>query len=177
MKYNSDIELIRGLKGGEPKAWNALFVRYWSVYVRFVEKMVGDCAAAKDIVQDMFLKLWANRAKLDGDSSIGKLLYVIARNAALNFLRDRKPSVPVEKIAETADRGLSAEDRLAASEMKSLLSEAVESLPEQRRAVIIKKLGGGTNRDISEELGLSEKTVERHVTLARSDLKKKIKFS
>ncbi len=174
---NSDIDLIRGLKVGEQKAWKALFVRYWSTYVRFVEKIVGERAAAKDIVQDMFLKLWANRSRMDEESSVGKLLYVIARNASLNFLRDRKQALPVENLEDREDGNLSADDRIAAAEMNRALSDAVEALSERRKSVIKKKLGGGTNKDISKELGLSEKTVERHVTLARSDLKDKIRFS
>lgn len=142
MNCNSDIDQIRGLKSGEPEAWKALFVRYWSSYVRFVEKIVGERPAAKDIVQDVFLKLWANRENLDEQSSVGRLLYVIARNASLNFLRDRKSALPAEKMDDRENGELSADDRIAAAEMKRMLADAVETLSERRRSVIKKKLGG-----------------------------------
>lgn len=142
MKHISDTDFVNSLKAGEAKAWKALFVRYWAAYVRFVEKIVGERAAAKDIVQDMFMKLWANRARLDGESSVGRLLYVIARNASLNFLRDRKSALPVGSLEDREDGSVSADEKMAASEMSRMLAEAVESLSEQRKAVIKKKLGG-----------------------------------
>ena len=142
MNCNSDIDKIRRLKSGEPEAWKALFVRYWPSYVRFVEKIVGERPAAKDIVQDVFLKLWTNREHLDEQSSVGRLLYVIARNASLNFLRDRKSALPAEKMDDRENGELSADDRIAAAEMKRMLADAVETLSERRRSVIKKKLGG-----------------------------------
>ena len=174
MKKAEDRELVNGLKSGDAEAWRRLFVRYYAVYVRFVGKIVGDMTAAKDIVQDVFMKLWNNRGRLEPDSPVERLLYVIARNSAFTFLRDRKSFIPVEKSPAADRAGLSVEEELLINERRELLDEAVKELPQQRRTVIDLKLGGGTNRSISEELGLSEKTVERHVTLALAELKNKV---
>lgn len=174
MRNKGDIEFIRELKRGDAEAWRCLFVRYYSVYVRFTAKITGDSAAAKDIVQDMFMKLWKNRDRLDENASLESLLYVIARNSSFTWLRDRRPSVPVGASVEDAPVA-SVEDELLDAERIEQLTEAVCSLPEQRRNVMKLKLGGVTNRKISEELGVSEKTVERHITLAIHDLKNRLK--
>jgi len=154
-------------EGGRcPSIWDKQFTK---------GKIVGDMTASKDIVQNVFMKLWKNRDRLDPETSVESLLYVIARNSAFTFLRDRKSFVSVEDSPASYRAGLSVEEELLLDERRKLLDEAVKSLPEQRRKVIDLKLGGGTNRSISEELKLSEKTVERHVTLALGELKNKVR--
>lgn len=146
MRNKGDIEFIRELKRGDAEAWRCLFVRYYSVYVRFTAKITGDSAAAKDIVQDMFMKLWKNRDRLDENASLESLLYVIARNSSFTWLRDRRPSVPVGASVEDAPVA-SVEDELLDAERIEQLTEAVCSLPEQRRNVMKLKLGGGNKSE------------------------------
>lgn len=88
---------VSGLKTGDAEAWRYLFVRYYAVYLRFITKIVGDVTSAEDIAQEVFLKLWKSRERLDSEASVEKLLYVIARNSAFTFLRDRKSFAQVEE--------------------------------------------------------------------------------
>ncbi len=170
----TETELVRGVKSGDAEAWRKLFARYFRVCTRFVSGIVGDAAAAKDIVQDGFMKLWTAKGRLCDDSNLESLLYVVMKNGALNFLRSRRTVCGDELFGRLASGECPADEKMAAEERKSSLRSAVESLPEQRKAVIKRKLGGGTNRDISKELNLSEKTVENYVTLARRDLKNRL---
>lgn len=142
MKKTDDREFVSGLKSGDAEAWRCLFACYYAVYLRFVGKIVGDMTAAKDIVQDVFMKLWKNRGRLDPEASVERLLYVIARNSAFTFLRDRKSFVPVEESSAADRTGLSVEEELLLNERREILDEAVKSLPQQRRNVIEQKLGG-----------------------------------
>ena len=64
---------------------------------------------------------------------------------------------------------------LLRKERRKMLDDAVKTLPKQRKTVIDMKMEGETNRSISEELKLSEKTVERHITLALSELRNKFR--
>lgn len=200
---------VSGLKTGDAEAWRYLFVRYYAVYLRFITKIVGDMTSAEDIAQEVFLKLWKSRERLDSEASVEKLLYVIARNSAFTFLRDRKSFVQVEESRAADATLLSVEEELLQKERRKMLDDAVKSLPKQRKAVVDMKmgepvrkvpyqpvpplpkpcrrqivirnsdfsdrLGGGTNRSISEGLKLSEKTVERHITLALSELRTKFR--
>lgn len=163
---------VNGLRTGDAEAWRHLFVRYYAVYLRFVTKIVGDVTSAEDIAQEVFLKQWKSRERLDSEASVEKLLYVIARNSAFTFLRDRKSFAQVEE-SKIEDNMLSVEEELLRKERRKMLDGAVKTLPKQRKTVIDMKMEGKTNRSISEELNLSEKTVERHITLALSELRTK----
>ena len=166
---------VSGLKTGDAEVWRYLFVRYYAVYLRFVTKIVRDATSANDIVQEIFLKLWKNRDRLDSEETVEKLLYVIARNSAFTFLRDRKPFVQMEESRVADNTLLSVEEELLRKERLELFDDAVKSLPQQRKKVIDMKMKGVTNRSIAEELKLSEKTVERHITLAFSELRTKFR--
>lgn len=166
---------VSGLKTGDAEAWRYLFVRYYAVYLRFITKIVGDVTSAEDIAQEVFLKLWKSRERLDSVASVEKLLYVIARNSAFTFLRDRKSFAQVEESKIEDKAMLSVEEELLRKERRKMLDDAVKTLPKQRKTVIDMKMEGETNRSISEELNLSEKTVERHITLALSELRTKFR--
>ena len=146
---------VSGLKTGDAEAWRYLFVRYYAVYLRFITKIVGDMTSAEDIAQEVFLKLWKSRERLDSE--------------------DRKSFVQVEESRAADATLLSVEEELLQKERRKMLDDAVKSLPKQRKAVVDMKMGGGTNRSISEGLKLSEKTVERHITLALSELRTKFR--
>ncbi len=57
MGKTDDSGFVNGLRTGDAEAWRHLFVRYYAVYLRFVTKIVGDANSAKDIVQEVFMKL------------------------------------------------------------------------------------------------------------------------
>lgn len=61
---------VSGLKTGDAEAWRYLFVRYYAVYLRFITKIVGDVTSAEDIAQEVFLKLWKSRERLDSEASV-----------------------------------------------------------------------------------------------------------
>ena len=135
---------VSGLKTGDAEAWRYLFVRYYAVYLRFITKIVGDVSSAEDIAQEVFLKLWKSRERLDSEASVEKLLYVyvIARNSAFTFLRDRKSFVQVEESRAADATLLSVEEELLQKERRKMLDDAVKSLPKQRKAVVDMKMGG-----------------------------------
>ncbi len=174
MDRKTDIDFVRRVKSGDASAWRKIFSRYFQACVCFVSGITGDAVAAKDIVQDGFMKLWSAKERIGDESNLEGLLYVIMKNGALNFIRSRRAVESENILAKLPDGETDAYERMVAAEKREILRKAVESLPEQRKAVIERKLGGGTNKDISRELNLSEKTVENYVTLARRDLKNKI---
>ena len=174
MEEMTDRDFVRRIKSGDAEAWRKIFSRYFLACVRFVSGITGDDAAAKDIVQDGFMKLWTSKGRLVEDSNLESLLYVIMKNGALNFLRSRRKTEAGDIFAKLSDADSTADEKMVAEERRVIFRKAVESLPEQRKAVIEKKLGGGTNKEISQELNLSEKTVENYVTLARRDLKNRL---
>lgn len=166
-------EIIRGLRKGSYSSYEILFKLYYARFVHYAEAIVGDYDVAKDLVQEAFIKVWLNRDTLREELSISNYLYVLVRRASLNFLRDRKMVVALDDEMEN----LSNEESLSVCDNRiDCLRAAVESLPDKRKAVFkLSKEEGLHNKEIASHLNLSEKTVERHMTLAFREIRNKFK--
>lgn len=162
--------LIKGLKKGDYKSYEILFRMYYAKFVHYAESIVEDRDVAKDLVQEAFMKVWLNRNNLKENLSINNFLFVLVRRSALNFIRDRK-------IAESLDESLILVDNQEYIDDNIVqLESIIDSMPSQRRTVFKKSRQEGLrNKDIAQQMNLSEKTVERHITLAMNDLRRKLK--
>lgn len=169
-----DKELITGLKKGEKESFRILFHRFYSVFVRFVYKIIHEREAAEDIVQEVFMKIWLNRENLDENGSIENYLYILSKRSALSFIRDRKISLPVEKL-RLSSKSPSPDIEVITKELYNKANSTVEEMPLKRRIVYnMSREQDLSNKEIARSLDISEKTVERHITLALSDLRKKL---
>ena len=167
--------LINGLKKGKRESYHQLFQQYYATFRRFVEKIVGSRAAAEDIVQDVFIKVFINRDKLEEDSSIESWLYVLCKNAALNHLRRQKHTVPLD-ADDVLYSSLDSDSELSVNEIRHIILQHFKDMPGKRREVFrLSRFEGKTNKEISTEMDISEKTVERHITLALSNLRKDLR--
>lgn len=166
-----DATLIKGLKKGVYSSYETLFRLYYAKFVHYSESLVGDLDAAKDLVQEAFMKVWLNREKLSEELSIHNYLFVLVKRASLNFIRDRKlmEELDSEISDETLDTSYNGRD-----EDLELVRSVVESMPAQRKTVFkLSREEGLQNKEIASHLNLSEKTVERHITLALRDIRNK----
>ena len=120
------------------------------------------------------MKVWINREKLNEALSIDDYLFIIVKRASINFIRDRKFAETLtlelsERIGGDAASDLPAETR----DLISSIRTCVDNMPPQRRKVfLMSRRESLSNKEIAQKLSLSEKTVERHITLALTDLKK-----
>ena len=89
-------KLILGLKQGDHDSYEILFRLYYARFVNFADAIIKDRNAAKDIVQEAFIKVWVSRAKLDENQLLQNYIYVIVKRLIMNYLRDHKPSESLE---------------------------------------------------------------------------------
>lgn len=165
--------LVRGLRMGNYTAYEELFILYFSKFVSFADSILHDREVAKDLVQEQFLKVWTNRERLDEKKSIQNYLYVLTKRAILNYLRDHRiadtidnKNAPFYKDKETP---LSL---VEINELKRRLYGGISRMPEQRKKIfLLSRDEGLSNREIAERLNLSVRTVERHISLALSDIR------
>ena len=169
-----DTKLITGLKQGDNSSYETLFKQYYVRFVKFTEAIIGDRQAAEDLVQEAFMKVWLNRSKLVEGLSISNYLYVLVKRAAINFLRDRKFAEDISaELGESLPSDHSLESSYSADETLKRIVARVEKLPERRRTVFRLSRGKGmSNKEIAQALNVSEKTVERQITLALQDIRK-----
>lgn len=164
-------KLIHGLKKGDMKAYEQAFHTYYPKFVRFAHYIVKDLSVAKDLVQNVFMKVWRHRDRLNPSLSLQNFLYVLTKREVLNYLRTKRVFESLDALSDEPRNGLPQEYMADAT----LLQQQVSKLPEQRRNVfIMSKFYGIPNKEIARLLSISEKTAERHITLAGKQLREEL---
>lgn len=176
VKEQSDEVLLTKLKRGNIRSFEEIYGRYALMVLNFVRKLIKDQMRAEDITQNIFMKLYMSRNTLDPKLSLKNWLFVCARNEALDVLRS-KWAKDVDKVCEISDdvQVSVPEEELLRRETALHVRTAVDMLP-ARRAEILKmsKLEGVPKEEIAERLGISVRTVEKHLELAMKELRGKM---
>jgi RNA polymerase sigma-70 factor (ECF subfamily) len=163
-------ELVQRIRSGDRLAFDALVLTYYSELRGFLAAFVQSEADAEELVQDIFLTLWRNRAGWVLQSTMRRYLFGAARNVALNHCRRRRVIRRWEAMAVRQDEAPAAgtirpTDRLAeTSEFAAALRRAIDGLPTRCRQVAILRFEQHLSRaEIAEALGIRVKTVERQI--------------
>lgn len=169
-----DSRLIELLREGDPLSFEILFQKYYVRFYNFVFNLTKNSQAAEDIIQNVFMKIWINRANLRPDQSIHNYIYVLSKREMLNHIRDRKAYVQVERLVMAEQPSEEVTDQsMALKELDERIRRFIADMPEQRRKVfLLSRYRGLTNKEIAEMMGLSARTVDRHINLALTSLKK-----
>lgn len=175
-----DSDMLTGLKDGNKVIIDKIYGVYHHriyVFAKSILKMDDD---AKDIVHDVFIKLWKKRHEIDENTEIEALLFTIARNTVLSLYRKRaSENRYVDHIISEnnhAKGGLTTEEQVNCSFLEERINHLVEQLPQKRRSVyVLSRQDGLSNKEISQELGIAGKTVEDHITKALAFLRKHLK--
>lgn len=162
--------ILCDIASGDTEAFKTLFEMFYPKVKVFLVKLLKDDKASEDIAQDIFVKLWSMGPSLPEISSFNAYLYRMTKNAALNYLRDRKPSVDISELLIMCDGDI--EQEYYRKEKELLVRLAVEQMPSQRKRIFtMSRYQGKTNDEIAKTLGLSKHTVENHLTLALKELR------
>lgn len=100
-------ELLRQLIRGDIAGYEVLFHKYYPTFFAFIKGMTKETAVAEDIAQNIFMKVWLNREKLDAAKSIRNYLFVLAKHEIYNYFRTKSRTFTTlkEAIAQTEARG------------------------------------------------------------------------
>lgn len=135
---------------------------------RFVLKNIRDTEAAKDIIQDTFEKMWRLRDGIEAGKA-KSYLFTAAYHTLVDYTRRRKNTVSDERLANLE----SDTDRYVPHDLKEIIDRALNTLPEDQRAVItLRDLEGYSYEEIGEITGLSESQVKVYIYRGRLALKK-----
>ncbi len=160
---------IASLQQGERTAMESVFKQYHALLCTTAYYFVKDTDEAKDIVQDVFIKLWKNRQQLEIQSSLPAYLKKAVVNTALNYLEKQKKFKVVELSKSGAPSiGVNEVERNHQSEELAAKAEkAIESLPPRTRAVYtLIRAEEMSYKEAAEALSISVKAVEKEMMKA-----------
>lgn len=165
------------------KDFRDIFDLYYQPLCHLARFYLGDDDEAKEVVQDAFVKLWEISHLLNPGSNLRNFLFTLVKNGSLNNLKRRKVLLKHhEKIRQMEIHfqieSLSRihDDYLELNELKEKIDTAVKNLPEHCRVVFeMSRFEDMKNREIAEKLGVSQKTVEAHLTKALKILRSELK--
>jgi len=164
MEKSEDKILLERLRASDMDALCSLYMRYAS-RVRFLAfKLLKDEDGAEDVTHDVFLRLWQTREALPDIDSIPSWLFRMTRNEVFNIIKHRKAG---RRYMEFSLRFTPAaeEERVTTDDLLSVINHEIGALPEKQRAAYeLSREGGKTYREISSELGISERTVQYHIS-------------
>ncbi|MBI9064913.1 MAG: RNA polymerase sigma-70 factor [Marinilabiliaceae bacterium] len=174
-----------GLLKGDEQTYEYLFRNYYAALCTYAFRYLDRRDLAEEVVSETFLKLWVRRHELRIEGNVKAYLFQAVYKNSLNHLRKQKTeTVAVERlqyhqVKEQNFRILedySERDSLIFKELEGKIELAVNELPDQARKVFsLKRYDGLKNREVAEQLGISVKTVEMHMTRSLLFLKTELK--
>ncbi|MCD8072450.1 MAG: sigma-70 family RNA polymerase sigma factor, partial [Alistipes sp.] len=136
-KPNPDPALLSNLIGGDKKAYEGIFLKYYSTLCAYARQFVSE-GTAENIVQDLMLWLWENRRMLPRDMKISAYLFRAVRNRCIVSINHRDMQRRVfGTIREEIISQIKNYDFPVIEEMKSDIDKAIEELPDTYREAFV----------------------------------------
>lgn len=184
----SDAQVMLRAKAGDQSAFEYLVQKYRRPMVSFMYRMARNAAAAEDLAQEVFLRVYRSRETYEASAKFTTWLYRIATNLAVNHARDTRHERPEVQVSldepdgdtgttlEVPDATLNAEQSMVRQERMMAIRQKVEALPEQQRlAVIMHKYQQMDYRQIAEILKKSESATKSLLFRAYETLREQLK--
>jgi RNA polymerase sigma-70 factor (ECF subfamily) len=173
----NDKALVESLQRGDVRAFDQLFGNYAKRLYAFGFKYLRSKEDAEGLVQDVFMKIWENRKKLNKDSSFKSYLFTIAYNDICSIFRKRTTKREFqEEFTQKLTGSVSKTEESV--DYKSVLEEVdrlIEQLPENQKKVLLRRKNQGlSSKEIAEELKLSPRTVDNYMSAAIKFLKSRL---
>ena len=166
-----------------------VYQEFYPKILRYLERLTGDREEAKDLVQDVFLKVDQGLTKFEGRSSLSTWIYRIATNAShdrfrsASFQKGKKQTLTDEFIEEnkedanvwTGEKETSADQQLEGKEMSSCINKYIYDLNEDyQKVLVLSDYEGLKNKEIASVLGITLDTVKIRIHRGRVQLKKRM---
>lgn len=169
-KDNITCELITRLKNGDMLAFDRVYELYSHKLFSFVFKILKNEAEADDIVQEVFVKIWESRHKLEDYKLLNSYIFTIAYNNSIDLIRKRiNNSKYLEHLKNSAVINVTPSiiSQIEFNELNIQAEKLIANLPERQKQVyLLHREEGLTYPEIAEKLGISKNTVENHMVKA-----------
>lgn len=154
----------------DEQAFKELFLEFYPAMCVFAMRYIPEEESARDIVQDVFFKIWKNRKSMDINTSFRNFLITSVRNGCTDYLR--KKEVENRYMEESMLSAIHSspeepEEVFTLKELETTIGEALAKLPPNvREAFEMNRFGGMTYVAIAEKMAVSPKTIESYISKA-----------
>lgn len=174
----SEKNILIGLRQGDEQVFENLFKNYYERLCNYANTILNDMDEAEEMVQRAFLTVWEKHETIEIHTSIKSYLYRAVHNGCLNRVKhfkirkEHNESYKYQKDTFAND----VSEELISIEFEGIMNFAIESLPQQCRTVFkLSRFENLSYAEIAEQLDISVKTVENHMTKALKTLREKLK--
>lgn len=164
----SESLLIKKIREGDEYAFEIAFLKYYTPMCKYIWKYVRSETLAEEVIQEVFATVWETRFNLDPGGHLRGLLYEMARNKALDYIKHQK--IVEQYIAEAKQQRKEPShttidfDDYKSKPLVDDIREAINDLPPKgRRVYRLNREEGLTYKEIAAYLDISVKTVESHM--------------
>ncbi|WP_299583884.1 RNA polymerase sigma-70 factor [uncultured Sunxiuqinia sp.] len=160
-------ELVKLLKKGDMIAFDTIYYKYCHKLYEFVLRYLKQKEDAEGVVQEVFLRIWENREKIDVYSSFESFLFTIAYNTTISLLRKRVSERKSREYLKSLQQ-INSSDSVISEIQFNELSRKIQSLfnqltPRQKEIYLLSREQGFTHKEIAHKLDISENTVKNHL--------------
>jgi len=171
-------ELLLLLRNGDHVAFYNIYERYCKKLYSFVLRYIKQKSDAEEIVQEVFVKIWEARNRIDVYSSFDSFLFTIAYNSTMSVFRRRiteQKYVEYLKSLQQVENSPDFTDDIHFREINEKVQKLLNNLtPRQKEIYLLSRMEGLTHEEIAEKLGISALTVKKHIANTLSFLKSHI---
>ncbi len=170
-------ELLEMLSSADraKEAFSEIYARFADKCYSFVLAMVKNETVAKDIVHDIFLKIWMRREVISNVDSFSSYFFRMTRNAVFDHFESnavKRRFVSAQSVS-SEEFGCFVDEKINADDLQLLVYNVVCRMPERRRQIFtLSRYKGKSNAEIASIFNLNIRTVENHITNALADIRK-----
>lgn len=177
MKNESELnitDLLAQLKEGSEYAFNALYKLHSKMLLSNINRLVKDNEVSKELLQELYLKIWEVKTSIDINKSFKSFLFTIAKNLVYDYFR--KTALDVKARNNLIDNAIAfyshSEEILIHKESSELLKMATNTLsPQCQKVYKLSKFEEKSHQEISELLEISISTVNNHMVKANKEIR------
>lgn len=170
-------DLVPRIAAGDESALDELIEQFWVPLTSYSSRILDDMAAAEDVVQVVFVRVWQGRREWDPRSTAA-CLFRMTRNLSIDELRSRKArrDREVRRTREFRRDPPTPDAALEEDEVAAAVDAAIQALPPRRReAFVLSHVQGLSYSEVAEVMCVSTKTVGNHISAALAELRRALR--
>lgn len=164
--FDTDQEILTSLAANDARAFDFLYQKFFSKLYAAAYKRLQNRELTEEVIQDLFISLWERRKTLEINTTIEAYLFSSVKYLVIAQYKKNNLFEQYSNTVLQNDDSNFTEQMVAFDELNEAYQQALQALPERCREIFLMKRTGLSQREISERLDISEKTVENQMTKA-----------